>query len=285
MIDITKEEFELLSGYLSEHYGLEIPSENRYLFETRLQDLMQEENIETFKNLYANVASNSGQRLSRQLVVHMTTNETSFFRDRHPFETLKNVLLPEIGGRKKDESLLFPPRIRIWSAGCSTGQEPYSIAITVLEWLKEQDHFKEANISIVATDISAAVLGKAERGLYTEKEIARGLEQKHISRYFQRSEGCWQIREDIRKLIFFKELNLSLPFSDKFSSFDIIFCRNVVIYFSFPLKEKIMGQFHSLLKPDGVLLLGAVENLYNSATAFSSHCCEDTIWYSADYGN
>lgn len=284
MIDITNEEFELLSGYLVLHYGLEIPMEKRYLFKTRLQGLMQEENIETFKNLYDNITSGNDQRLSRQLVAHMTTNETSFFRDRHPFETLKNVLLPAIGERKKDENLLFPPRIRIWSAGCSTGQEPYSIAITVHEWLKEQDYIKEENISIIATDISTVVLGKAERGLYTEKEISSGLEQEHIDLYFQRSDDFWQIRKEIKKMISFKELNLSLPFSDEFSCFDIIFCRNVVIYFSVPLKEKIMNQFHLLLKSDGILLLGAIENLYNIEANFSSHHCEGTIWYSADYG-
>lgn len=270
MIEIHDDEYILLKEYLKDCCGIDVPSEKIYLFKTRLSDLLREEGFSTFKDLFVHLKSEKEKRLQKRLIEFMTTNETSFFRDEHPYETLKNVILPEIALKKKSESIYFPPKLRIWSAGCSTGQEPYSISIIIQEWIEEDKTFSPENISIIATDISSEVVNRARSGIYSNNEIRKGMNKQLLEKYFYTENDKYIVKQDVKKTILFNELNLSTEFENSMGKFDIIFCRNVMIYFAKTLKQSILSQFHTILNPGGNLVLGASETLYHLSEKFES---------------
>ena len=278
MVEINDIEFNLLKGYLSRICGIEVPSEKRYLFKTRLSDFLAQEGCESFSALYARLAASSDKMLQRRLVQAMTTHESSFFRDWHPFDVLTRKLLPTIMSRRVSEAKTGRPRIRILSCGCSSGQEPYSIAMCVREWACRQDGFTEKDVSILGIDISRRILAKAEAGVYADMEMGRYMPDRFRGRYFTQKHGMWHLSEDIRRQVRFAELNLAEDFAF-LGRFDIIFCRNVIIYFSAELRREVTKQFCRMLNPGGALVLGASESLYQLSDQFEAAHDGPTTYY------
>lgn len=192
----------------------------------------------------------SDPRLSAAVVDTMMTNETFFFRDRKPFELFREVILPRLLERRGEER-----RLRIWSAACATGQEPYSLAMVLDE---EAHRFKDWTIEIVASDISASALETARGGLYNQFEVQRGLPVALLLRHFQRDLEKWRITERLRAQVQFQQVNLIDDFS-RFGPFDVIFCRNVLMYFDQATRKTVLNRLARTLTPDGILMLGATE--------------------------
>jgi chemotaxis protein methyltransferase CheR len=201
----------------------------------------------------------------------MTTNETSWFRDMHPFNALTTEILPDLAKRKQTN-------IRIWSAACSTGQEPYSISISIHEYLKKNPGALNKRVEIIATDLSPSVLEQAKSGRYEEIATSRGLSAERRDRFFIRKEDHWEVRPEISERIVFKAVNLMQNFSG-FGKFDVIFCRNVLIYFSTNLKKDVLARMAAALNPDGYLILGGSESMANYSDAFHMVRTSNTVVY------
>ena len=279
MIEINKDEFLLFKKYLLESCGLDIPLEKKYLFNTRLCELIRENNFKSFSDLYLNLKNGGSKELQKKIIEYMTTHETSFFRDTHPFETLQNIIIPKILSSKLKSSQ-SSPKIRMWSVACSTGQEPYSMAMILQEEIDNNNSIEVKDVHILSTDISNRAIKKAKKGLYTDDEVKKGMKEKYKEKYIKiKKNNMWQITDEIKAMIEFKEINLSRNFSNNLPFFDIIFCRNTIIYFSKELKQKIIKQFCELLDYDGMLIVGASENLYNLTDCFETEYMGQTIIY------
>jgi len=268
MIEINDTEFELLKEYLSTMCGINIPPEKRYLFVTRLAGMLDEMKCSSFSEFYNFLSMDRDPLLKKRLVEAMTTHETSFFRDGHPWETLTRSILPGTARVRLKECRYMNPRIRILSSGCCTGEEPYSIAMSVCEWIENTDSFSMADISILAVDISKKALDSARNGVYPEHVVRKNIPEAYIQKYFREARNGMMVREKIRAMCVFAEVNLAEPF-EHLGMFDLIFCRNVIIYFSTELKKKIIEQFFSMLNHEGALVMGASENLYTISDRFS----------------
>ena len=269
MVELSDIEFNLLKKYLSGICGIEVPTEKQYLFRTRLSNFLMDQEIKNFSVFYNRLTTSDDNELQRRLVQAMTTHESSFFRDGHPFDVLLHKLLPAIAERRIAEARYLPPRIRILSSGCSLGQEPYSIAMCVKEWLKTQDRFTPNEISILGADVSEKILARAAKGTYTDLEIGKSLPNRFRLQHFTQRGSKWVLSDEIRRMVSFAELNLVETFQ-YIGKFDIIFCRNVFIYFSTELTQNILAQFHTMLRPGGALILGASESLYKISDQFKA---------------
>jgi chemotaxis protein methyltransferase CheR len=230
-----------------------------YLVEARLGPLARKEGLASIAELVAKLRGGREDGLTRKVIDAMTTNETLFFRDVHPFETLRTHLLPELL-----QSRAAARHLRIWSAACSTGQEPYTIAMLLREHFPELASWR---IDILATDLSTEVLAKARQGIYGQIEVNRGLPAKLMVKYFTKQGVDWQIDESIRSMVEFRELNLAETWPS-FGQFDVVFLRNVLIYFDADTKKAILGRVRRLLRPDGCLFLGAAETTMNLDESF-----------------
>lgn len=257
--EIDSNEFYLLRDYIEKNCGIFLPEEKMYLVCTRLTSLMVENGCNSFAELYHRALSDGSFKLRDKIVEAITTNETFWFRDESPFVILGEDLLKkyasEISSGKRS-------KIKIWCAGCSTGQEPYSIAMTVQEFIRKQPTLRPEHVEILGTDISTAVLYLAMAGRYDSLAISRGLSEEFKNRYFQEDNKIWVIKNDVKKIVRYQKLNLQENFSH-LEKQDIIFCRNVLIYFSIEFKKDILKRFTKVLKPGGYLFLGASESLFN----------------------
>lgn len=279
MIDIKDEEFLLLKDHLDKICGIEVPPEKKYLFKTRLNEFMTQEGCISFTDFYHRLKDDKDNRLRKLLVEAMTTKETSFFRDTHVFQALSDEVFPALLKRVSGTIFNWTPTVRMWSAACSTGQEPYSIAMSILEWLaNNKTNMAPENFRIYATDISTRVLDIAKKGVYAKQDVSRNVPPVLLRKYFRQGENSIAVNEEVKRFITFAERNLAEPF-EELGHFDIIFCRNVLIYFSRDLKQKILSQFHKLLKPDGMLILGSSENLYNCGDMFRSVHAGGLVYY------
>ena len=258
MVKIQPDEIGLLSKYIYDISGIHIDITKAYLLETRLGKLLETENCATYKDLYYAAKNDRLNKLEQKIIDAITTNETLYFRDNSPFELLKHKILPEvIDARTSPNNGDVTAPIRIWSAACSTGQELYSIAITLKELL--HDVFKY-RVSFLGTDISNAVVDQARAGVYKKFEIERGLPGDKLQKYFSPNGAGWKIKDEFRKMVTFKNLNLLEPFN-YLGKFDIIFCRNVAIYFTFEDRKKLFNRIADILEPDGFLIIGSTESL------------------------
>ena len=258
MIKVTPDEFKTIAKYIYQISGISLGLEKAYLLETRLNDLLVELECASFSEFYYKVKSNHSQDLNRKVIDAITTNETLFFRDMNPFEVLKNKIIPDIVDRKSlagKGATKIP--IRIWSAACSTGQEAYSIAITAKKTLKNLDAY---DLKIVGTDLSESVLEKATRGEYSAFEVGRGLDNDALNTYFTQKGSNWVIKDEFKKMVTFKKLNLFDNLS-QLGTFDIIFCRNVAIYFTIEDRRLLFGKIENVLDDFGSLIIGASEYL------------------------
>jgi len=232
-----------------------------YLVDSRLGPIAKREGVATVDALVAKLRADEKGPLVAQVIEAMTTNETSFFRDIHPFEVLRTKILPDLIKARASTRTL-----RIWCAAASTGQEPYSIAMTI------RHHFPELftwNVQITATDLNVAVLERARTGIYRQLEVNRGLPAPMLVKYFDRVGADWQIKAELRKMISFQELNLldrwPLP-----SAPDIVFMRNILIYFDVETKRTILNRVRSTMRGDGFLVLGGAETTINLDDQFVS---------------
>jgi len=257
--EIDSNEFHLLRDYIEQNCGIFLTEEKMYLVCTRLTSLMVESGCNSFAELYHKALSDGSFRLRDKIVESITTNETFWFRDESPFVILGEELLKkfaaEIGSGKRS-------KIKIWCAGCSTGQEPYSIAMTVLEFIRKQQILKPEHVEILGTDISSAVLYLAMAGRYDSLAMSRGLPEDLKNRYFEPDGKVWVIKNDVKKIVRYQKLNLQEDFYH-LENLDIVFCRNVLIYFSNGFKKDILKRISRVLGPGGNLFLGASESLFN----------------------
>jgi len=253
-VKIKPDEIQLLANYIYGIAGIHIEASKAYLIETRLGRMLEAENCSTYSEFYQKARADGTKTIEKKIIDAITTNETLFFRDANPFELLKHKILPEVIDKHASKSIATP--IRIWSAACSTGQEIYSIAIVLKELLGNA----KLNVKLTGTDLSDAAIRAASYGSYNKFEIERGLPKDRLQRYFTTDGANWKIKDDIRAMAMFRKLNLMHPFT-AMGKFDIIFCRNVAIYFKLEDRKKLFNKIADVLEPDGYLIIGSTESL------------------------
>lgn len=256
MIKIAPEELKLISQYIQTITGIYLDQSKSYLFETRLSSIAESYGCKSYQELHLKARQEPSKKIEREIIDAITTNETLFFRDKGPFELLQHKILPEIIDLRSSQSSL-KTRIKIWSAASSTGQELYSIAIVIKELLKDLSNY---SFTLFGTDISDAAIAQASYGKYNRFEIERGLERKYLEKYFTLFGDSWKIKDEIRAMVNFKKLNLMQPFTS-LGKFDIIFCRNVAIYFTLEDRKKLFDKLADSLTDDGYLVIGSTESL------------------------
>lgn len=276
-VKITPEEFSLFSTFISDISGIHLNPGKEYLLETRLVKMLNSVGADTFTDLYKKIRSDLSKNLEQEFLNAMTTNETLFFRDRAPFDLLQHKIIPDLIDRRVSGSDIrkLPLTLKIWSAACSTGQEVYSIGIVLKELLGDTTMH---NVSILGTDISDEAVTKASYGYYSLVDIERGLPSAKLNKYFNKENGKWKIDDEIRSLATFKKLNLMDDFS-YLGTFDIIFCRNVAIYFPEEKKKILFNRISKLLKPDGALIIGSTESIATVCPSFESKRYLRSIFY------
>ena len=265
---MTPADFDFLRKFLKDRSGLDLSAEKRYLIESRLLPLARRLNLPGIPELVQKVRSGA-EPLASDVVEAMTTNETFFFRDKLPFDHLREELIPKLLQARASRKSL-----RIWCAACSTGQEPYSIAMVLKEMGEQLAGWRT---EIIATDLSRAVLEKSRSGLFSQFEVQRGLPIQLLVKYFRQSGEIWQLNPDIRAMVQFRQLNLLQDFSH-LGKFDIVFCRNVLIYFDQDTKISIFNRISKLLESDGYLALGAAETVVGLTDTFKPHTTRRGIY-------
>jgi chemotaxis protein methyltransferase CheR len=291
-MELSKEEFELLRNYIYNICGLAISDNKAYLIRQRLEPIAKAAGCNSFGEFYRKIKQTNLPIFQEKIINAITTNETAFFRDGHPFAAFKEYMLPKltriIRERKSRNKIRKGSKVRLWSAGSSTGQEPYSLAMLVHEYITENEPAEKQpnafasvakeDFGILATDISSEILSKAMAAEYTDMEAKRGLSPDRLKKYFGKVQTRWVISSFIRSMVEFRQINLIRPFT-MLGGFDVIFCRNVLIYFDNETKSRIIDQFHRMLASDGFFVLGATENLYALTDKFSSLHYGETIIY------
>lgn len=277
-MSISTEEFNLLRTFILEHSEIEVKPEKTYLIESRLSRMMVELGASNFTEFYHNAKSDTSGKLRERIIDAMTTNETFWFRDTKPWELMKQTILPNLIDQKKK----LPPgiKIRIWSAACSTGQEPYSIAMVLSEML-ESGKFpgvKLSDFEIIATDISPSVLFLANSGRYNQLAMSRGLPESYKSKYFDQQGKIWVIKPEIKSCITFKKFNLQ-DHPSALGRFNFVLCRNVAIYFTDVFKRELFRRIHGVIEPPGFFLLGSSESLVGYSTDFNMVEAQGAIFY------
>jgi chemotaxis protein methyltransferase CheR len=254
-VKIKPDEIQLFSKLIYSLSGINIEASKAYLIETRLGRILESEKCASYAEFYHKIKADSSKLLEKKIIDAITTNETLFFRDTGPFELLKHKILPEVIDTRSSRSAVAP--IRIWSAACSTGQEVFSIAIVLKELLGAANRY---SFKLMGTDLSDAAIKQASYGIYNKFEIERGLPRDRLQKYFTSDGANWKIKDEIRSMATFQKFNLTHPFS-AMGKFDIIFCRNVAIYFTLEDRKKLFNKIADALENDGFLIIGSTESL------------------------
>jgi chemotaxis protein methyltransferase CheR len=258
---VTPADYDFLRRLLKERSGLDLSADKQYLVESRLVPLARRVGLSGIPDLVQKMRGGA-EALTKDVVEAMTTNETFFFRDKVPFDHLSGTILPALLSARASRK-----QLRIWSAASSTGQEPYSIAMCLKEKAAELAGWR---IEIVATDLSQEVLEKSRAGIYSQFEVQRGLPIQLLVKYFTQNGEFWQLNADIRAMVSHRQLNLLQDFSH-LGKFDVIFCRNVLIYFDQPTKLSIFERLAKMMEADGMLMLGAAETVVGMTDAFKPY--------------
>ncbi len=276
-VSMSEEEFRLIRDLIHAHCGLFFEHDSKYLLEKRLAKRLAALHMEDFREYYHFLKYNQGrdQEISDIMDI-LTTNETYFFREAFQLKAFTEEILPEIKAAKQKSG---QRELRIWSAGCSTGEEPYTIAMLLLD----TNFFRDWKLEIIGTDISHRVLQQARKAIYGKSSF-RTTEDYHIKRYFTEQDGCFRISDDVKRLVTISHLNL---FDENrvilLGKMDVIFCRNVIIYFDQEAKKKVVDTFFRTLREGGFLLLGHAESLLNTSTAFAlRHLKNDMVYQKSD---
>ncbi len=269
--DVSPESYLKFREFLEKQCGIVLGDNKQYLVRSRLSSLLYTHKYESADELINVVVRGYDRNLLQGVIDAMTTNETLWFRDNYPFDLLSKVLLPELASKNQ--------KVRIWSAACSSGQEPYSIAMSILEFQRQRPGTFRGGVEIVATDLSSEMLGKCELGVYDELSLARGLSPQRRQAFFQQHEtGMMQVKPEVRRMVSFRSLNLLSSYTG-LGRFDIVFCRNVLIYFSADVKQRILQQIAGQLQPSGVLFLGASESISAASDSYNMIKCHPGLYY------
>lgn len=267
---ITKKDFAYIQDLVREYSGVDLEDEKEYLAEARLTPLIREEEFSGFEELIDRLRFLPFGSLHLQVIDAILTKETSFFRDISPFEALKKIC---------DERLMKnfsgPSPFHIWSSACSSGQEPYSMALTLTENLPD---FARKRVQILATDLSDSMLERAKEGSFFQYEMNRGLPAQLLIKHFEKDGLSWKIKEPLRKMVEFKKINLTKPWP-YLPDMDIIFLRNVLIYFPLETKKEILQKVYQILKPEGYLFLGGAETTLNLDDSFERVVIDKAVCY------
>ena len=275
MIKIKPEELTLLAQYIHNISGIFYDQKKAYLFESRLGPLVEESGLANYTELYHKSKADPKKGIEKKIIDAISTNETLFFRDTGPFDLLKHKIIPDLVDARSAKAAGRQVPLKIWSSACSTGQEVYSIAIVLKDLLPD---FKKYNIKLLGTDISDAAVAQASSGKYNKFEIERGLARDKLQKFFTLNGGSWKIKDEIRALATFKKQNLMLPFNG-LGKFDIIFCRNVAIYFSMADRKKVFNKLADMLVPDGYLIIGSTESLTGVCPKFVPQRHMRSVYY------
>ncbi|MGC3961403.1 MAG: protein-glutamate O-methyltransferase CheR [Verrucomicrobiota bacterium] len=273
---ISQTDFEYVSRLARNEAAIVLEPGKEYLVENRLTPVAQKEGFASLPDFIQSLRAKpklNGQHF--KAIEALTTNETLFFRDFHPFEALRRQIIPKILERRASAR-----RLSIWSAACSSGQEPYSLAMMLRE------HFPQlANwtVSIIATDLSSAILKSAQEGCYTQFEVNRGLPATYLLKYFSKQGEKWHIKEEVKRFITFRQMNLVQPWP-VMHPFDIVMIRNVMIYFDVETKKNILQKIRNCLLPNGYLFLGTAETTTNLDPAFQPVTIEKAVVYQTQTG-
>lgn len=257
---ISPSDYERFKLFLEQACGIILGNGKEYLIASRLTKLLRDEKIASVTELLAAIERGHPRQLRDDVIDAMTTNETSWFRDRSPFEALQQVVFPEMVRDRKRQC-------RIWSSACSSGQEPYTISIALSEYLKTAPASGLATAQIMATDISNTMLNQAKQAEYEEGILGRGLSPERKRLFFRQVGERWTVSDEVKRRVSFREQNLLLNYGP-LGKFDIIFCRNVLIYFSAERKTDILNRMALALNPDGYLFLGASETITGYTDVF-----------------
>ena len=251
--------FETFQTVLHRRSGLVLTSDKAYLLESRLMPVARKWNLKNLDDMAVAIKIDGKEDLLKDVAEAMTTNESFFFRDTKPFDQFRTIVLPKMLAARSSAR-----RLRIWSAACSSGQEPYSLAMILVD---EASKLMGWNIEIVATDLSSKILEKARAGIYTQFEVQRGLPIQYMVKHFEQHGDKWQINENLRRMVKFREFNL-LESLSSLGKFDVVFCRNVLIYFDQPTKTRVLRSISDVLAPDGTLYLGGAETVLGISQDF-----------------
>ncbi len=268
MSEITSEEIDAVCNLVSDLCGICWDESKSYLIEPRLGSLLEQANCENYKDFTRKVRAELVPGLKEQVIDAVTTNETLWFRDESPFEALRHKVIPELIDDKGTS--MYPKRFRVWSAACSTGQEPYSIAMAFADTISDIESW---DIQILGTDISPSAVEHASQGIYNELEIGRGMDSSHLMKHFVNRGKDRQVNEKIRSMCRFEQRNLHDSMAG-LGPFDIIFCRNVAIYFSPEDQKKLFDSLASVLTPNGWIFVGSSESLTRQGPQWQAqqHC-------------
>lgn len=269
-MSLSTQDIDFLRGLVAEQSGNVVAERQAYLLEQRLAPIATSTGLEDVSSLVNELRRSPNAKLKTRVAEAVTVNETSFFRDRHPFEALRTKIIPELIQRRETTKTL-----NIWSGACSSGQEPYTIAMTIRE------HFpvlNDWNVSILATDISEAMLAKSRSGEFTQLEVNRGLPAKKLIFFFDRNGTSWVAKPELRSLIRHQRLNLAQHWG-YIGKFDIVFMRNVLIYFDQPTKQDIICRANRVLRKDGYFFLGSSETAIGLNIPFTREIVDETVCY------
>jgi chemotaxis protein methyltransferase CheR len=251
---VTKEDLNYIRNLVREGSAISLDEDKAYLVESRLTPLARKEGFTTIGELVVELKTNRRTQLHQRVIEAMTTNETSFFRDITPFEVLKNFVLPQLITKRSSQR-----RLGIWCAAASSGQEPFTIAMIIRENFPQLASW---NIDFVASDISEEMLERCRAGRFSQLEVNRGLPAAYMVKYFTKEGLEWQLKDEIRRMIDFKKINLASPWP-LLPALDIVFMRNVLIYFELETKRDILARLRRTMQPDGYLFLGGAETTIN----------------------
>jgi len=263
-------EYAYLCELVETNAAIALDAQRAYLMEARLSPLAHQEGFASVSELISRLRAKSASDLHWKVVEAMTTNETSFFRDLKPFEALRNVIIPQVIEARQNERSL-----NIWCPACSSGQEPYSVCMML------RDHFpvlQSWKIQVLASDICNAMLQKAQKGLYSQMEVNRGLPAALLVRYFKKEGADWRLNENIREMVALRRINLALPWTD-IPPADIVLLRNVLIYFTVETKKQILNNMRQVLRPQGYLMLGTAETTINLDSNYRNEVYENVSYY------
>lgn len=260
--EISQTDYERFRQFLEQACGIVLGEGKQYLIVSRLTKLLRDEEIPSVAELLNAIQRGHPRHLRDAVIDAMTTNETSWFRDGGPFELFEKLCLPELESRLSQSS-------RIWSAACSSGQEPYTISMILHDYLRKKPDSRLKNTQIMATDISNSMLALARRGTYEEHALIRGISPARRQQFFTAldEDGRWQLNNEIKDRVQFREQNLLQSYTS-LGRFDVIFCRNVLIYFSIERKIDILARLAQAMNPQGYLFLGASETISGYSDAF-----------------
>jgi chemotaxis protein methyltransferase CheR len=269
---LKKQNYDFVELLLKTESGIIVTPDKMYLLETRLSPVAQRHQFEHIDQMLERLKLVPDKALQKDIIEAMTTNETSFFRDSSPFDKFKNVMMPFYIKNRPNKHL------RIWSAACSSGQEAYSLCMVIKEMGLLNQGWK---FDIIGTDLSTDILEQAKRATYTQFEVQRGLPIQMLVKYFSQDGTNWKLKDEIKNMVDFKPLNLLHDFKH-LGQFDIVFCRNVLIYFDVPTKGKILSNIAAQMKQDGVLMLGGAETVLGISDAFKIMTGERGLYLKPD---